>query len=393
MRKISCSVRRANVEYMGKVNKTGKKRQWAKALFLLFNYFAAASLLCSYAAAYISPLTFWPFAFFGIAYPVLLIINLLFVVIWLILWNRFIFISLLTIFVGIGNLRTIIPLRFGSIKPASPAAFKVATYNVHSLYGNQADNVQPETRSQVTDFLAGENPDLVCVQEFYAIGEEYLKTLHKFSRSIRLEYFFFKNYRDFWQKTKINAIATFSRYPIVDQGFFRLQEKSTFGIFTDIAIHGDTIRVYNLHLESIRLGNDDYSFYSNLTDPGADEKNFAKGSRKMLWKLKKAFALRAMQVEMLTAHMKYSPYPVLICGDFNDTPSSFAYHTLSLNRNDAFVSSGNEWIGSTYAGGRFPAFRIDYMLYDDFFTATSYQKKEVSMSDHYPVISTFTFKH
>jgi endonuclease/exonuclease/phosphatase family metal-dependent hydrolase len=295
------------------------------------------------------------------------------------------------ILLGIGNIRTIIPLRFGSQKSHARQTLRVITFNVHSLYGNQPNNEIPEARSQVTDFLASENPDILCVQEFYAIGEEYLKTLHKFSRSLGLEYYFFKNYREFWQKTKINAIATFSRYPMVNQGFFRLEDKSTFGIFTDLAIRGDTIRVYNLHLESIHLGNDDYSFYSQLTDPGADEKNLAKGSRRMLWKLKRAFILRAMESEMLNSHMKYCPYPILICGDFNDTPSSFAYHTLSKGRNDAFVKAGNDWIGSTYAG-RFPAFRIDYMLYDDFFTATSYQKKEVDLSDHYPVISEFTFK-
>jgi len=368
-----------------------KKRKWFRVSLFIINCFAVAALLCSYAAAYISPLKFWPLAFFGIAYPAILLINLLFVVLWLTLWNRFIFISLLTILLGIGNLRSIIPVRFGNDKTRSDHSIRVLTYNVHSLYGNQPDNLIPDARSQVTDFIAQEKADILCVQEFYAIGEEYMKTLHKFSRSIQLSSFYFKNYREFWQKTKINAIATFSRFPIVNQGFFRLEDKSTFGIFADIAINSDTIRVYNLHLESIRLGNDDYSFYSQLTDPAADEKNFTKGSRKMIWKLKKAFILRAMQVDMLTAHMKYCPYPVLICGDFNDTPSSYAYHLLSKNRNDAFVKAGSEWVGPTYAG-RFPAFRIDYMLYDDFFTAVSYQKKEINLSDHYPVISDFTFK-
>ncbi len=371
--------------------KVSKKRHWVKTSFLILNCFSAAALLCSCAAAYISPVNIWILAFFGIAYPVILIINLLFVCLWLVLWNRFIFISMLAILLGIGNIRTIMPLRFGVQKSRTQHTLRVITFNVHSLYGNQPNNEIPEARSQVTDFLASENPDILCVQEFYAIGEEYLKTLHKFSRSLGLENYFFKNYREFWQKTKINAIATFSRYPMVNQGFFRLEDKSTFGIFTDLAIRGDTIRVYNLHLESIRLGNDDYSFYSQLTDPGADEKNLAKGSRRMLWKLKRAFILRAMEAEMLSSHMKSCPYPILICGDFNDTPSSFAYHTLSKGRNDAFVKAGNDWIGSTYAG-RFPAFRIDYMLYDDFFTATSYQKKEVDLSDHYPVISEFTFK-
>lgn len=369
-----------------------KKSRWFRNIVLILNCFAVAALLFSYAAAWISPIKVWIFAFFGIAYPVILIINLMFVVFWLFCWNKFIYISLLAILLGIGKITAIVPLRLSSEKPGGKQSIRILTYNVHSLYGNQPNNMLPEARSQVTDFLSLEKADVVCVQEFYSIGEEYMKTLHKFSGSITLGYYYFKNYREFWQKTKINAIATFSRYPIVDEGFFRLEDKSTFGIFTDIAVRGDTIRVYNLHLESIRLGNDDYSFYSRLTDPAADEKNFAKGSRKMIWKLKKAFFLRAMQVEMLNVHMKNSPYPVMICGDFNDTPSSFTYHTLSAGRSDAFVKAGNEWIGSTYAG-RFPAFRIDYMLYDDFFTAVAYQKVEVDLSDHYPVIGDFVFKH
>ena len=371
--------------------KQKNKGHWLKSTLLILNCFSVIILLCSYSAAYISPIKFWLLAFFGIAYPVILMINFVFVLLWLILWNRYIWLSLLAILLGIGHIRTIFPLRFGTPKTHAEHSLRVVTFNVDRLYGNHQDYVLPETRSQVTDFLALQSADLICVQEFYAIGEGYLNTLHKFSRTIGLENFFFKNYRDFWQKTKINAIATFSRYPIVNEGFFRLEDKSTFGIFTDINVQGDTIRVYNLHLESIRLGNDDYSFYSNLTDP-ADEKNLTQGSRKMIWKLKKAFILRALEVEMLKSHMKLCSYPILICGDFNDTPSSYAYHTLTEGRNAAFVRAGDDWIGSTYAG-RFPAFRIDYMLYDDFFTARSYQKKEVDLSDHYPVISEFTFNH
>ena len=377
---------------MAGASERNKKNHWFRVLVLVLNFFAVLALLCSYAAAYISPEKAWVLAFFGIAYPVILIINLLFVLLWLLLWDKFIYLSLLTLLLGAGKISGIIPFHLSTEKAGSTPTLRILTYNVHSLYGNQPNNVLPEARSQVTDFLSIEKADIVCVQEFYAIGEEYMKTLHKFSGSISLGYYYFKNYRDFWQKTKINAIATFSRYPIVDEGFFRLEDKSTFGIFTDMAINGDTIRVYNLHLESIRLGNDDYSFYSQLTDPASDDKNFAKGSRKLIWKLKKAFILRARQVEILSAHMKYSPYPVLICGDFNDTPSSYTYRTLSKGKNDAFVKAGKEWIGSTYAG-RFPAFRIDYMLYDDFFTAVSYQKKEVNLSDHYPVIAQFVFKH
>lgn len=361
------------------------KRSWFRVLMLVVNIFASTALLCSYAASFISPREFWLFAFFGIAYPIILSVNLLFIVFWLVQWNRMIFISLLTVLLGFGHVRAMFPFRF-SEEETVRVPLKVLSFNVHSLYGKQTGGSVSEARFRVTDFLAGEGADLVCIQEFYAIGEEYLKTLHKFSRSINLGYFYFKNYREFWQKTKINAIATFSRYPIAGEGFFRQEDKSTFGIFTDIVVKGDTIRVYNLHLESIRLGNDDYSFYSQLTDPAADEKNFSKGSKKMIWKLKKAFILRSQQVETLRNHMNSCPYPVIICGDFNDTPTSFAYHQLSAGKKDAFISSGSEWIGSTYAG-RFPAFRIDYILYDDHFSSVYYGRRDVELSDHYPIVA------
>jgi endonuclease/exonuclease/phosphatase family metal-dependent hydrolase len=368
------------------------KRPWFRTTLYIINILAVFAILCSYLAAYVSPAKFWPLAFMGITYPIFLAINVFFVLLWLLLWKRFVFLSLLAVIAGPGNIMTIYPLRFGSAQERYGMSYKVISYNVHSLYGNTPDNLVPEARSQVTEFLAGEKADLICVQEFYANGEDYLKTLHKFSHSIHLDYYFFTNYREFWQKTKINAIATFSKYPIANQGYFRLEDKSTFGIFTDIVTEGDTIRVYNVHLESIRLGNDDYSFYSQLGDPAADEKNFSQGSRKMIWKLKKAFILRARQVSILISHMKNCHYPILIAGDFNDTPSSYAYRILSKGRQDAFVQAGKEFIGSTYAG-RFPAFRIDYMLYGDYFTALKYQKKEVNLSDHYPIITEFSLTH
>jgi endonuclease/exonuclease/phosphatase family metal-dependent hydrolase len=368
-----------------------RKRSWFRFSMLIVNLAAAALLLCSYAASWISPQNFWPLAFLGISYPVLLTVNLFFVVFWMVQWNRYTLISLLTILLGFGHLRAMFPLNFGSSEETRSVGLKVLTFNVHSLYGKDLGGNVEDARSRVTDFLTSERADIVCIQEFYAIGEEYMKTLHKFSRSLKLGYFYFKNYRDFWQKTKINAIATFSRYPVVNEGFFRLEEKSTFGIFTDLAVGGDTIRVYNLHLESIRLGNDDYSFYSQLTDPAVDDKNFVGGTKKMIWKLRKAFMIRAREVEMLKNHMKFCPYPILICGDFNDTPSSYAYRQLSYGRKDAFLAAGDEWIGSTYAG-RFPAFRIDYILFDPSFRAVYYSRKNIDLSDHYPVTAGFNLK-
>jgi endonuclease/exonuclease/phosphatase (EEP) superfamily protein YafD len=170
----------------------------------------------------------------------------------------------------------------------------------------------------------------------------------------------------------------------VNHGEFRLETKNYFAIYTDILYDSDTIRVYNLHLESIRFGDEDMSFYSHLTNPGTETPPLKPGSQKIMWKLKKAFFNRAKQVDILAKDIKNCPYPVIICGDFNDTPLSYSYNKLVSGLNDAYKSAGYGIFGETYAG-KLPAFRIDYIFYCDFFSASGYRKFEVNLSDHYPI--------
>jgi endonuclease/exonuclease/phosphatase family metal-dependent hydrolase len=309
-----------------------------------------------------------------------------------VLWKRYIFLSLVTILLGWSDLDSIYPVHFGKKEPVSGPEFTILTFNIHSLYGNMQVQSIPETRSQVMEFLNARKADIVCTQEFFAVGEDFDKTVSRFTRSIDLEHHYFKNYRDFDNNRKINAIATFSRYPVTDTGSFCFEGKSVYAIFTDLAIGADTFRVYNLHLESIRLSKDDYSFYSQLTEPDSEKTQIREGSRKMLWKMRKAWKERARQVESLKSHIGSSPYPVIICGDFNDTPSSYTYHQLSDGRSDAFRKAGSGLFGSTYAG-KLPSFRIDYLLSDDRFSVQSYNMYEVDLSDHYPVMARFTIKH
>jgi len=367
----------------------------AKSIILKFliilNFLFVAGLILCYTAAFISPSRYFIFAFFGLAYPFFLFSNLLFVLIWLILWKRIIFLSLVTVVAGWGQLTSIFPLHFSTSRPASAAALKIISYNVHSLYGYVPSQSASETRSKVTEFLSGQQADIICIQEFFAMGENYAKTVSRFTRTINLNNYFFKNYREFWDKEKINAIATFSRFPIVRNDFIGFEDKSTFAIFTDILIDRDTIRVYNLHLEPIRFGDDDYSFYTRLTNPQANAPKLKEGSKKIAWKLKRAFIQRSKQVDILVSHMKRCPFPLIVCGDFNDTPSSYTYHQLHTFLKDSFKEAGKEVFGSTYSG-KLPSFRIDYILHSDYFTATNYQKFNIDLSDHYPITATLFVK-
>ena len=364
-----------------------------KFTLLATNVAAVAFLLASYGALYINPAKAWIFAFFGLAYPIILILNLIFVFIWLFLWKRYIFISLICILLGWNNLRALYPFRFSEGEPAKGINLKVLSFNVHRLYGPVLSAKSGEARSKVTDFISGQKADILFIQEFFAKGEDYLQTLEKFTKSITLQYYSFSNYRGYLYKQKINAIAIFSKYPIVNSGHFKLQDGSLFAIFADILINNDTIRLYNLHLESIRFGNEDYSFYSHLTEP--DNENEAiqlkEGSKRMLWKLRKAFILRSAQVKILSEHLLQCRYPVILGGDFNDTPSSYTYYQMTRILDDSFVKSGKGFFESTYTG-KFPSFRIDYIMFSSHFNSVGYKKMDVSLSDHYPISSTLIYK-
>jgi endonuclease/exonuclease/phosphatase family metal-dependent hydrolase len=371
--------------------KIRKSHNFLRRLLLILNILAGLALLFAYAAYYISPAQFWIFAFFGLACPFLLLLNLIFVFLWLFLWKRYIWISIILILLGFNQLLSIVQFRKTFSQSVPPGSFKILSYNVHSLYEIPKSKVKEKgTRrmlSKVTDFLVQENPDILCIQEFFLRSEDSLKVLQKFTNGLHTDHYYMRDYIEIKDKRKIFAIATFSRFPITGLGYLMTNNHNIFAIYTDVIMGRDIIRVYNIHLESIRFGKDDYSFYSQLTDQTKDQDNsfdFRQSIFKIFAKLKKAFLIRADQVDLLTGNIARSPYPVIVCGDFNDTPGSYTYHKMTTGLHDSFRNAGNGFLGSTYAGN-FPSFRIDYILYDDAFTAYTYRRSSIDLSDHYPI--------
>ena len=158
---------------------------------------------------------------------------------------------------------------------------------------------------------------------------------------------------------------------------------------TDIKIGKDTIRVFNTHLESVHFGWNSYKFIENLNNDDVQQDELA-GSLMILRQLKKAFVKRATQVELLHDSIEASPYPVIICGDFNDTPYSYTYSILADDLRDSFRESGRG-IGKSY-NGPFPSFRIDYIFHDAKIESSAYRTIHEKLSDHYPVSCMFKLK-
>ncbi len=361
-------------------------------LFFVLNCLAAAMLLCAYLGAYISPQQFWPFAFFALIFPYLIIVNCAFFIFWLIQLRKLFLLSFLCILLGWNSLGRL--FQFGN-KPLSKkqieanAPLKIMSFNVRvfDLY-NWKNNA--ETRNKILDFIKKENPDIINFQEFFT--DEGKTFLHQDSLKkilnlpfANIVYTATAHHNEHW------GIATYSRFPIVGKESIRFTKKSSnLCIYSDIKTPHKIIRVYNLHLQSLHFRKKEYKIINDIknkedVDFDTDE---MQASRMILARLKRAFVKRSSQADSVAASISKSPHSVVVCGDFNDSPFSYAYHTIAENLKDAFVESGNGF-GPTY-NGNLPPLRIDYILYSPDMKAYNFQTSKVDLSDHFPVSCYFT---
>lgn len=358
-----------------------KKFTFISKLFFGINSLFAIALLLSYIAASVNPNTFWPLAFFGLALPYLFVVNLLFALGWMLLGNKRLLLSLIVLILGYKSLPKIIQLN--AVTPLSESAIKVMSHNVRlfDLYLWQDDR---STRNEIFKLIRQENADILCLQEFYFSEDQSyeFKTLDSLltypgNKFVHDEYSFIKGPNK-W------GIATFSRFPIIGRGRVPFETGDhNICIYTDIKTPTEIVRVYNFHLASIRLEKVDYK---TIDDVYANSFSSYLGNEQLLInKLKSAFQRRADQVEKIKNSIKSSPYKVIVCGDMNDTPTSYAYKQLSEGLTDSFLSAGRG-LGQTYIG-KFPSFRIDYILHDPSFTAQRYETLPQKLSDHHPITS------
>lgn len=362
-----------------------KRKSILQSLLLIFNLLTIILLLFSYGAYHISPLTIPILAIAGLAYPYILLINLLFVLVWIFVKIKFAIFPLLFILLGWNHMGRLIQLSGNELPEQNSRQIKLVVYNLQNFLKLNTSSTKYVTdfanESKILDFLKNENADIVCLQEMLNDRQDKEEFVKRMAELLQCPYYHFENYYS-KNPEKVDAIATFSIYPIVSEGHLTYEEK-TICIFTDLKLQNDTVRVYNLHLASIRFRKEDYQFWSEIGQ-GSEQEKLTEGTSKILQKMNIAFKKRAGQVKVLEQHFLQCPYPIILCGDFNDTPSSYAYNRLSKGKVDAFVESGSG-LGSTYAGDFFPSFRIDFILYSPVFQSAGFQRHKVPFSDHYPI--------
>ena len=348
--------------------------------FLVINIIFALAMLVAYLSVSINPEDFALPAFFGLAYPYILLINIVIAVVWAVNLRYEALLSVVIIAIGFTHFTNYIRL----FKPHRDKqnTFKVLSYNIR-LFNYFEGNGVENSEKQILSLIRSQQPDIICFQELFFNGDANEKD-QEIKKALGGKYYshlkFFGRGRN-----KFYGIATYSKFPIVGKGEIIHPGSASLSIYTDFAIATDTFRIFNNHLQSFRLMRTGSSFVEELVD--SDDKQTLNEIRTVSRSLREGFKKRALQAQVVKNYISRSPYPVIVAGDFNDTPVSYSYTKIRKGLNDAFVRSGYG-AGFTYRGN-YPPNRIDYILYGNSLVSTNFSIIRVKYSDHYPIVAWF----
>ncbi len=346
-----------------------KVRNIFKIGALSFNILAVIALVFSVFATYLSPEKYHFSAYLGMAFLPLVFINICFFIFWTIhlKWHALFSFSILLLFTPYLQV-SFSPINTTKKMDAKVKQFNVLTYNVQLFNYYSKKNI-------FFDYINNSGADVVCLQEYgwHKNEDKYLSKKDIITALRKIYPYYHENIRE--RKNSTFGIATFSKYPIVKKENIDYESIFNSSMYSDIKIGDDTIRLFNNHLESNKLTKEDKEKLADSLD--SETISYTAG------KLGKAAAIRAKQAEIIAGEIQKSPYKVLVCGDFNDTPISYVYQTIQNDLSDTFVGSGNG-LGITFSEKLY-RFRLDYILTDKNLHYSDYNINKIKHSDHYPV--------
>ena len=331
------------------------------------------SIFC-YIGVKVPPELFWPASVLGYIIPLVIALNLLFLALYALLkkklfWYHIIALIFLSPFI-------LMSYRIGNTsQPEVEESFKVLSLNAKLF---RKPGSYEEFSSEMINWFMDESSDIKCIQEFsYNPGYQRISIISKMQE---------KGYHHFnYELNLINrpGLAIFSRHPILYAGVIDDHDSTNVNkcIYADININADTVRIYNVHLRSMRI---DLSDYSEMRSLGRKAflltKKLGRGARK-----------RSKQIDDLITHASTSPYPVIICGDFNEIPYSYNYFEMRSFYQNAFEEKG-EGFGFTFNSDILPI-RIDHQFYGHGINLMSFHtNRNITWSDHFPLQGVYSLE-
>lgn len=303
----------------------------------------------------------------GLFLPLVLGINMVLIVYWIGRRKFWFVIPFLAVLINIPYLSGIIQWPFKQMKTAERELI-VATYNIQQLPAGDMSAIGRETGG----CMYNGKIDLLCIQEFPGAGDAQLKLIDEISG-------FLPYYAVHSSSPQDMHIALFSRYPILQsQKIIFPDESSNTAMWAVLDIDGQVVKVFNAHLQTTNLN-------QNRIRPSDNIDRAASRIIRLKDMMNENGVIRARQADLIRTLIDESTCPVIVCGDFNDTPASYAYRKIKGNLEDSFRSCGKGY-GYTYRYLR-KLFRIDYVFYSrDVFRGIRYYSPDLEYSDHKPVI-------
>ena len=302
-------------------------------------------------------------------------------------------ISIATILLAWIPLKHLVKLRLSSSFniQKQPVNIRIMSWNVEH-FDILEHKTHPERKQEMIDMINGYQPDIACFQEM--VGSDSVPSAinyipHFVKRMGMKDYHYSYNWKVDFDANHHFGIITFSKYPVINKQTISFPPHDYNSIFQyiDIVKESDTFRIFNIHLQSLKFSDNNLRY---IDDPTMKDEADIKNSKNIISKFKTGFLKHKLQSGRIKKEIDNSPYPVVVCGDFNDVPNSYAYNAIGKGMKNAFAEKGTG-IGRTFFSIS-PTLRIDNIFTDNRFSVEQYVRVKKKISDHFPIIADLYFK-
>jgi endonuclease/exonuclease/phosphatase family metal-dependent hydrolase len=340
---------------------------WRWPLIIL-NILSSLGLLLAYSSSVIPPDIWWVPSLFGTATAYLLLLQLLWAIFWA--FNSGILTAINLVFMASGFTLLADTFQWNYPEKNQNNSLRIVTANV-GVFG-----YHPDTGMVALNRLIKLNPDILCIQEFYEHPDTSLIQFIKNNSKLK--------YHAFVPIQKHYGLLTISKYPIMASGLvdFKQTDLGTNGaLYTDIKIKKQKIRIYNIHLASMRIQPHLKEIYQAGTHVMEEKEDIIS----LLKKLRNSWKKQVLMVNKIKQHIGNRIDNIYLCGDFNSTPYTYIQRELASGFKDTFREKGRG-LGFTFRSN-FPLIRIDYIFVPKNKGVLRHETILFPESDHFAVLA------